>query len=372
MGNIYEIQTKSDILAGVTHSVKIPEDKLDKKALYTLIKERPEFVLPFHHKIMDGEVELVYQAGTCGKFAYMQKNRSVDEYIELWSSVLGPVLECAEWFLTPYSFMLQADYLYFDKGGKSAKYIYIPSFDPCSDSEDLRSMVVHIAKNIKIADINLENKVVWAIQDFNPGEFLQMIKSYRPDIPETVTVSHKNLESTDDISINFFPEKKNQEKKKAGPKGFFLGGKKPPKPKKIAEPTFEPPMAQNADDATQLLEDKAAASARFLYAGSGEHPKTIELDFAAGDIFTIGRFDLSVGEKQSDFEFEPKTKAVSRRHAAIEKTEQGYFLVDLGSLAGTFLGGQKLPPNTPFKLERGCRVSFGFAGAEYIFEQRQI
>ena len=60
---------------------------------------------------------------------------------------------------------------------------------------------------------------------------------------------------------------------------------------------------------------------------------------------------------------------MSRRHAAIEREESGYFLMDLASSAGTFVNGQKLIPNVPQALENGCRVSFGTGGADYIWNE---
>lgn len=77
-----------------------------------------------------------------------------------------------------------------------------------------------------------------------------------------------------------------------------------------------------------------------------------------GEVFAIGRFDVGIGTKQPSFEFAGQTKAVSRRHAAVERSATGYSIVGLDFSAGTFLNGQKLPPNAPFTLERGSRVSF--------------
>ena len=89
-----------------------------------------------------------------------------------------------------------------------------------------------------------------------------------------------------------------------------------------------------------------------------------------GQNFTIGRFDVTVGHRQSDFEFDKRTKAVSRHHAAIERDISGrYSVVDLASSAGTFVNGERLSPNVPRILERGVRVSFGTGGADYIWEE---
>jgi len=84
--------------------------------------------------------------------------------------------------------------------------------------------------------------------------------------------------------------------------------------------------------------------------------------------FSIGRFDVSVGVKQSDFEFSKDKKNISRRHAVFECTPQGCTVTDLGSKAGTWVDMRKIPPHVPVLLASGCRVSFGNVGASYIFE----
>ena len=84
--------------------------------------------------------------------------------------------------------------------------------------------------------------------------------------------------------------------------------------------------------------------------------------------FVIGRFDVSIGRKQCDFEFDKTTKAVSRRHAAIELTAGGFAIVDLDSRAGTFVNGNKVTPGQPHPIQHGDVVSFGGMGAEYVFE----
>ena len=90
---------------------------------------------------------------------------------------------------------------------------------------------------------------------------------------------------------------------------------------------------------------------------------------AAGREFIIGRFDVNVGIKQCDFEFDKATKAVSRRHAAITRLSGGTFISDLDSRAGTFLNGSKLAPGTAYPIKNGDVVSFGGMGADYVYEE---
>ncbi len=122
-------------------------------------------------------------------------------------------------------------------------------------------------------------------------------------------------------------------------------------------------------DATQLLSSSVNEGSILKYIGSSNHDRTIKFHINLGNLFTIGRFDSTIGKKQSDYEFVKNTKAVSRRHALIERNANGYFIVDLNSSAGTYLNNQKLPPNTPFHIKSGDRISFGNAGADYMFEE---
>ena len=96
-------------------------------------------------------------------------------------------------------------------------------------------------------------------------------------------------------------------------------------------------------------------------------PDAIPLSWQ-NQIFTIGRFDISVGHKQCDFEFGMSTKAVSRRHASIERTSHGFLITDLYSKAGTYVNGNRIPPGEPCSIQKGDLISFGCAGADYVFE----
>ena len=107
----------------------------------------------------------------------------------------------------------------------------------------------------------------------------------------------------------------------------------------------------------------------FHLVSSERLPKEILVNIEPGQSFTIGRFDVTVGKKQSDFEFDKSTKAVSRHHAAVERQMDGsYVIVDLASSAGTYLNGERMTPNLAYPLVRGCRVSFGTHGADYVWE----
>ena len=479
-----DIISKSDFFTGATLTIKVPEDDIDMKALHTIQADMPAFVLPFRCRSLDGKVEIVYQVGKFCKLQYLAGVRKPKEYAGIWSGVLSPLLDCGDWFMKPYSHVLSAEFLYYDKEKKTVGYVYVPTITNCSDNGDLIEMAAEVSKLITVADSNLENKVLRSImKNFSPGDFLKMLKKYVDEeqtdkaatsqtlagravqvqppqqtyasapledsapriavsgasaapslgsLPVSMPVSMPaNLHSptgavrvgTDgrkpapgdiviDIPAGGFFKKKNKESTKAdkevkvkkekktvkanGVGALFSKKKKTPEeaspapaptalreaqspnahsrapaivPADVGYPT-DPVVSMPADfnDATQNVV-VTTSGARLCYVGRALMPPVISVAVKEGGIFTIGRYDAASGRQQSNFEFDRKTKAVSRRHAAIERGAEGYSVIDLASSAGTFVNGQKLPPNTPFTLKHGNHVSFGNSGADYIWEE---
>jgi hypothetical protein len=78
------------------------------------------------------------------------------------------------------------------------------------------------------------------------------------------------------------------------------------------------------------------------------------------DIITIGR--------GADCKIVLPERQVSRHHARVERRNQGYFLIDLGSKNGTYVNGQEI--NQPYLLQDGDEVQIAlcvklsFVGAE--------
>lgn len=126
----------------------------------------------------------------------------------------------------------------------------------------------------------------------------------------------------------------------------------------------------NDDDGlTQISMDETPIGSIFLRkVGIATTPQEILLTLEEGVPFLIGRFDVSKGVQQCNFEFPKDTRGVSRRHCVLEKQHGTFSLVDLASKGGTSINGQKLEPNIPHLLQSGDRISFGFSGVDYIFE----
>jgi len=411
----YDVQNRSDFLTGSYLVVKIPESELDQCALHTILADSPDFIVPFHYKSTDNHVEFVYKIGTLCKLSYFSGELSPGEYSELWKSLLEPLLECADWFMNPCSLILSADCLYYDKTKKAVRYVYVPTAYGCSGYDSFYEMAAEISKIMTVSDAALENKVLRAIiKDFNPIEFLQMLRDHVIDytsypeetpvieyhneagsVPELNTSLKTDNNAADEIIIDFDTITAFDRNPKERGSGVYRIFSRRSKRKKAVLPGLpvsssqkklpDMSMIQNVSEnllfpeehnknnmaeiiditqCTPLIPDGPG----LRYIGYAPLPPSIQIIISEGEMFTIGRFDANIGKKQSSFEFDKKTRAVSRRHAVIERDTDGYKIIDLSSSAGTFVNNQKLLPNTPHGLETGCRVSFGNSGADYVWE----
>ena len=348
---MYDIQTKNDMLTGASLIITMPEEDIDIKALYTIQESKPEFIIPFCTRHIDGNIEIVYQMKSLCKLIYIAGAYKTKEYIDLWEKVLNPLLICEDWFMKTQAFVCDFEYIYYSKEHKRISYIYIPTVKNFYGFADLKDMAEEFAKKLLVLDMTLENKVLRSImKDFNPEDFIMMLKrhEYEPVPPELVPpepVIAKNIKVYD---TSAFATTKGENKDDTEPYD----------------------SAESDYSETEFIKIKKDACVLRL-TGNTALPKLINVQIADGGIFTIGRYDATVGVKQSSFEFERRTKAVSRRHAAIKRNRNAYEITDLSSSAGTFLDGQKLPPGTPVELKNGVRISFGTSGADYIWEMQE-
>lgn len=425
----YEIQSINDLSSGAMLRVCFPEEELDRKALYTIQSEWPDFLLPFRYRNVDGMAECTYQLGSQIRLQYRYGDREPEAYIRFWYRVLKPLLDCSDWFMNPMCFVLEPQYLYIDRDGDMVRYLYIPVQQACMEQNALRKMAAELSRRNPVTDPVLENKVLRAImEDFQPKAFLRMLEAERqtpmpvletaPPAPPMMdhpplqtppaaeaamprqeppaAASQESRGEMDDIVIHFNEKHPEKEKKKGrglfggkkkesdrtpASKGGFFGKKKEKTAKEIVlgaaaeeavvPPVVKrwiPPLIEEESEVTQL--EGIGGITRLRLVGDPSLPREILVDIAPGRHFTVGRFDVSVGHQQSSFEFDKGTKAVSRHHAAIEReADGGYVIVDLVSRAGTFLDGQRLTPNVPYPLAAGHRVSFGTGGADYIWEE---
>lgn len=129
-------------------------------------------------------------------------------------------------------------------------------------------------------------------------------------------------------------------------------------------------------DHTVRMEDGISDSpdemCRLRYLGTGEWPNSIYVSIGMYESFSIGRFDVVLGRADSSYEFPADSQAVSRHHALIFRDGDGYIIQDQESKGGTFVNGMKLEPGALYRLKTGYHISFGTAGADYIWEESVV
>jgi pSer/pThr/pTyr-binding forkhead associated (FHA) protein len=87
----------------------------------------------------------------------------------------------------------------------------------------------------------------------------------------------------------------------------------------------------------------------------------------SGKSWTLDR-DVMVVGRGADCDITLPERQVSRHHARVERRNQGYMLIDLGSKNGTYVNGQEV--NQPYLLQDGDEVQLAlcvklsFVGAE--------
>lgn len=99
-------------------------------------------------------------------------------------------------------------------------------------------------------------------------------------------------------------------------------------------------------------------------------PSGQEVRLEQRDELTFGRADPATKSEPSvDLTpFGALDNGVSRNHAAIRRVDNSLMLVDLGSVNGTFINGQQIPPNQPHVVRNGDEIQFGKLAATIFFK----
>ena len=88
--------------------------------------------------------------------------------------------------------------------------------------------------------------------------------------------------------------------------------------------------------------------------GGYQFPKYIEIDLRKGYAM-VGRYDKN-GRAQADYNFDASFSFISRKHFRIEKRENGYVIIDVGSGNGTFVNDNLLAVNMAYSINVGDRI----------------
>jgi pSer/pThr/pTyr-binding forkhead associated (FHA) protein len=119
-------------------------------------------------------------------------------------------------------------------------------------------------------------------------------------------------------------------------------------------------LAEPEVDVEPVLEEFHAA--KIVLKRSGVET---EHEFPLTSPMVIGRFDPGVGPVDVDLGPLPEGAYVSRKHAKLEETEDGWVLSDLGSSNGTFVLRSDFERVESAPLESGTEFALG--NARFVF-----
>lgn len=91
-----------------------------------------------------------------------------------------------------------------------------------------------------------------------------------------------------------------------------------------------------------------------------------------GELTELGRNEMVIGRIQScDIVTEPKFSSVSRRHAILRRTSEGWVIIDVGnygegSTYGTYVNDIRLQPNKEVVLHTGDEIRLGTKLGKYF------
>lgn len=85
--------------------------------------------------------------------------------------------------------------------------------------------------------------------------------------------------------------------------------------------------------------------------------------------YTLGRFDMGIqGDDEIDLTpYGAMDRGVSRHHAVLHLEDEHVYLTDLESTNGTYVGGERLEPDTPTILHKGDEVLLGRLAIQVMF-----
>ncbi|MBZ0308387.1 MAG: FHA domain-containing protein [Anaerolineae bacterium] len=101
----------------------------------------------------------------------------------------------------------------------------------------------------------------------------------------------------------------------------------------------------------------------------GDRPALFRFEAPGIEGYIIGRSDLTSSNYIPDVDLSAcngMDQGVSRRHAALVHYQGFVHLVDLNSSNGTFVNGERLRPDSPYRLKPDDKIRFGTLPAALI------
>ncbi|MGN1025205.1 MAG: FHA domain-containing protein [Faecousia sp.] len=363
--------------------VSIEKAEFDEEIFAALNENWPQALLPFSCFGENGSIVCMYSLTHRTPILKETSSYTLAQYAALLQKAISPLLRYDQLLIRPEMLVTEPKYIYLNLQNGEIRWLYLP-VKTCNAAkkamEQLEAQTVSNRGATAYAEdgtINAASKYVPTMQEtvfasrqvyatagaarqFERSETNQTVL----DVASQTLQRHggeqeEHTAPADAEAVQFCSQTEQETIQEQGPRradSLFAGHQR----QKDVEAT---------NDIRHGRRNKTSKCAYLHLTGDPQLPKLIPVTMEMGRAFSIGRFDLSIGSSQSDFEFAKNTVAVSRHHAKIWYDENGYWMEDMMSTAGTYVDGNRLREGAAVRLTDGCRVSFGTGGADYIWEE---
>lgn len=347
--------------------------EIETVALGMLEQNEIKGLLPFRMIQQDAERYFRYDAQRgISLTEWLGKVRTRKEVLELTESILEAGEEAEHYLLETDHLYTQISYLNIE--GNSCRMAYIPLTD--YRGGNLTELVRRIWEQIKYAldedytyifdllnafgrkDIQDISELRRWLRMLQNGEISSgMMQPERPIMQSEGTMTPENDKADD-----------SKGKKKSDKKHHFFGSGKKQDKKSVVQMAIQPEQDQYIQPVRKKYYNEIEDNEATVLVTSEERGYLIRK--SSGQEYLLENSTYVIGSGgQVDISVDINS-AVSRRHAEIGKDENGFFYIrDLNSTNGTFVGGERLVPGRTHPVVNGARIKL--ANEEFYFELRR-
>lgn len=355
--------------------------EIETVALGMLEQNEIKGLLPFRMIQQDAERYFRYDAQRGISLAeWLGKVRTRKEVLELTESILEAGEEAEHYLLETDHLCTQISYLRTE--GNSCRMAYIPLTD--YREGNLTELVRQIWEQIKYAldedytyifdllnafgrkdirDISELRRWVRMLQNGETSPGMMRPERTMAESEKPVIQPEEPMTSANDGSLGMPPRKKKSDKKHH----LFGSGKKQDK-KSAVQMAIQPEQEQYIQPVRKKYYNEIEDNEATVLVTSEERGYLIRK--SSGQEYLLENSTYVIGSGgQADISIDINS-AVSRKHAEIGKDENGFFYIrDLNSTNGTFVGGERLVPGRTHPVGDGARIKL--ANEEFYFELRR-
>lgn len=112
---------------------------LDQISMNVLVRDVPEFAVPFIRQEIDNQVWLEYKVSRFIPLRYRIETyfNQLSDYVNLGLSLIAPFVNCSNWLTDYHYFCIDPEYVYLDRNTNKVSYILIPDTEYAATDEEI-------------------------------------------------------------------------------------------------------------------------------------------------------------------------------------------------------------------------------------------